>query len=163
MTNKVISAVGKEDFSLEVEFMSGEVKRYNMDYMLAQFPQFQTLKDDKKLFESVRVDAGGYGVSWNDDLDVDAQTLWEDGILIEMSKKAETDVNRLLAYRLSMAREVAGMTQKELAEKTGIYQADISRIERGLANPSVSTLKRLAEGLNMNLVIEFEPKNDMAV
>ena len=55
------------------------------------------------------------------------------------------------------------MTQKELAEKTGIYQADISKIERGLANPSVSTLKRLAEGLNMNLVISFEPRQDKAV
>lgn len=163
MTNKVISAVGKEDFSLEVEFMSGEVKKYNMDYMLARFPQFQALKDNRKLFNSVRVDAGGYGVSWNDDLDVDVQTLWEEGVLIEMPKKAEPDVNRLLAYRLSMAREVAGMTQKELAEKTGIYQADISRIERGLANPSVSTLKRLAEGMNMNLVIGFEPKKDVAV
>ena len=158
MTNKIISAVGKDDFSLDVEFMNGEVKNYKMDYMLNLFPQFQTLKEDKKLFESVRVDAGGYGVSWNDDLDVDAQTLWEEGILIEVSKKAEPDINRLLAYRLSLAREEAGMTQKELAEKTGIYQADISRIERGLANPSVSTLKRLADGLNMKLVIGFEPK-----
>ncbi|MBQ7765240.1 MAG: helix-turn-helix transcriptional regulator [Lachnospiraceae bacterium] len=80
-----------------------------------------------------------------------------------MSKKAKADVNRLLAYRLSLARETVGMTQKELAEKTGIYQADISKIERGLANPSVSTLKRLADGLNMNLVIEFKPKEDVAV
>lgn len=163
MTNKIVSAVGKEDFSLEVEFMNGDVKKYNMDYMLVQFPQFQTLKDDPKLFHAVRVDAGGYGVSWNDDLDVDAQTLWEDGVLVEMPKRTEPDINRLLAYHLSLARETAGMTQKELAEKTGIYQADISKIERGLGNPSVSTLKRLAEGLNMKLIIEFEPKKDVAV
>ncbi len=163
MTNKVISAIGKNDFSLEVEFMNGEVKKYKMDYMLSRFPQFQTLKDDKKLFKSVKVDAGGYGVSWNDDLDVDAATLYEEGILIEVSKKAETDVNRMLAYRLSMARETVGITQKELAEKTGIYQADISKIERGLANPSVSTLRRLADGLNMNLVIGFESKKDIAL
>lgn len=163
MINKIISAVGKEDFSLEVEFMNGDVKKYSMDYMLAKFPQFQTLKDDKKLFQSVNVDAGGYGVSWNDDLDVDAQTIWEEGVLIEMPKKEQPDINRMLAYHLSMARETVGMTQKELAEKTGIYQADISKIERGLANPSVSTLKRLADGLNMNLVIGFEPKEDVAV
>lgn len=163
MTNKIVSAVGKDDFSLEVEFMSGDVKKYNMDYMLVKFPQFQTLKDNQKLFHSVSVDAGGYGVSWNDDLDVDAQTIWEDGILIEMPKKEQPDINRMLAYHLSLAREAAGMTQKELAEKTGIYQADISKIERGLANPSLSTLKRLADGLNMNLIIGFEPKEDEAV
>ena len=163
MKNKIISAVGKNDFSLDVEFMNGEVKNYKMDYMLNLFPQFQTLKDDQKLFESVRVDAGGYGVSWNDDLDVDAATLYEEGLLIEVSKKAETDINRMLAYRLAMAREEKGITQKELAEKTGIYQADISKIERGIGNPSVLTLRRLAEGLNMNLVIGFEPKKDVAV
>lgn len=163
MTNKIISAVGKDDFSLEVEFMNGDVKKYDMDYMLTQYPQFQTLKENKKLFEAVRVDVGGYGVSWNDELDLDAQTIWEEGILIEVSKKVKPDINRLLAYRLALAREATGMTQKELAEKTGIYQADISKIERGLANPSVSTLNRLAEGLNMNLVIGFEAKTDMAV
>ena len=48
-----------------------------------------------------------------------------------------------------------GMTQKQLAEVTGIYQADISKIERGLANPSVSTLKRLADGMGLKLKIEF--------
>ncbi|MCX4321214.1 MAG: helix-turn-helix transcriptional regulator [Lachnospiraceae bacterium] len=38
---------------------------------------------------------------------------------------------------------------------TGINQADISRIERGFSNPSISTLKRLAVGLGKNLNIEF--------
>ena len=64
---------------------------------------------------------------------------------------------------LAALRRTSGMTQKELAERTGIYQADISKIERGLANPSVSTLKRLADGLDMNLIIGFEPKEDIAV
>ena len=76
MTNKIISAMGKDDFSLDVEFMNGEVKNYKMDYMLNIFPQFQILKEDKELFKAVRVDAGGYGVSWNDDLDVDAYTAF---------------------------------------------------------------------------------------
>ena len=48
------------------------------------------------------------------------------------------------------------MTQKELAEKTGIYQADISKIERGIGNPSVMTLKRLADGLEIELIIKFK-------
>ncbi|MCI8673466.1 MAG: helix-turn-helix transcriptional regulator [Lachnospiraceae bacterium] len=51
-----------------------------------------------------------------------------------------------------------GMTQKQLAEKAGIYQADISKIERGIANPSLNTLKRLAEGMDMTLKLEFIPK-----
>ncbi|MCD8067877.1 MAG: helix-turn-helix domain-containing protein [Lachnospiraceae bacterium] len=66
-----------------------------------------------------------------------------------------TSVMLQLAANLSEARERAGLTQKQLAERTGIYQADISKIERGLGNPSVAPLRRLAEGLGMELEIEF--------
>jgi len=53
------------------------------------------------------------------------------------------------------ARKESGMTQKELAEKTGITQADISRLEKGNANPSLRTLQRLAAGMNMRVKLEF--------
>lgn len=55
------------------------------------------------------------------------------------------------------ARQASGMTQKELAEKTGITQADISRLESGSANPSLKTLQRLADGMGMRLKLEFLP------
>ena len=43
------------------------------------------------------------------------------------------------------ARTSQNMTQKELAERTGINQADISKLENGTRNPSVNLLKRLAD------------------
>ena len=55
------------------------------------------------------------------------------------------------------ARKERGMTQKELAEITGISQADISRLERGTGNPSLKTLQRVAQALQMALKIEFVP------
>lgn len=55
------------------------------------------------------------------------------------------------------ARRQKQLTQKELAEITGIAQADISRMENGNANPSLQTLKRLAAGLGMALKVEFVP------
>ena len=55
------------------------------------------------------------------------------------------------------ARSKSGITQKELADRTGINQADISRIERGNANPSLRTIRRLAEGMGMRVKLEFEP------
>ena len=57
------------------------------------------------------------------------------------------------------ARKKCNMTQKELAERTGIDQSDISKIETGNANPALSTLKRLAEGMNTILKLEFIPKS----
>lgn len=61
------------------------------------------------------------------------------------------------------ARTAQNLTQKELAEKTGINQANISKLENGNMNPSLKLLKRLADGLGMNLRIEFVPKNSKAI
>lgn len=55
------------------------------------------------------------------------------------------------------ARLAAGISQQELSKRTGINQGDISKIERGTANPSLRTLKRLAAGLGRQLKIEFIP------
>ena len=60
------------------------------------------------------------------------------------------------------ARKRRNMTQKELAERTGIDQSDISKIETGNANPALSTLKRLADGMDMVLKLEFIPKQHNA-
>ena len=59
------------------------------------------------------------------------------------------------------ARTSKNLTQKELAELTGINQADISKLENGTRNPSVNLLKRLADGMGMALKIEFVPKQSI--
>ena len=56
------------------------------------------------------------------------------------------------------ARTSKNLTQKQLAERTGINQADISKLENGTRNPSINLLKRLADGMDMKLKIEFVPK-----
>lgn len=56
------------------------------------------------------------------------------------------------------ARTSQGLTQKQLSERTGIHQADISKLENGTRNPTLSLLKRLADGMGMSLRIEFVPK-----
>lgn len=66
----------------------------------------------------------------------------------------EMDVIRAIVN----ARTSQNLTQNELAKRTGINQADISKLENGTRNPSVNLLKRLAEGMGMVLKIEFIPK-----
>ncbi|MCM1237306.1 MAG: helix-turn-helix domain-containing protein [Ruminococcus flavefaciens] len=56
------------------------------------------------------------------------------------------------------ARKKAGLTQKELSSRTGIAQGDISKLENGNGNPSIKTLQKLAEAMNMTLKLEFVPK-----
>lgn len=154
MTHKIISVKPMENFILLVGFQNGIEKTYDMRNLYPVFPQFKVFESDIGLFNQVQVDTGGYGVSWNDNLDLDAEDIWEDGV--ETGNKQEVDAVMALAENLIKARDITGMTQKQLSESTGIYQADISKIERGLANPSLSTLKRLAEGMGLKLRIEFE-------
>jgi predicted transcriptional regulator len=77
------------------------------------------------------------------------------------SFKAEWDALQpelTIAQAMIDARKESGLTQKQLSERTGIAQADISKLERGNANPSILTLKRLADAMDMTLKIEFVPK-----
>ena len=55
------------------------------------------------------------------------------------------------------ARRTSGLTQKQLSERTGIAQADISKLESGNANPSLKSLQRLAAGMGMRVKVEFLP------
>ena len=54
------------------------------------------------------------------------------------------------------ARSAANLTQKQLAQRSGVSQANISKIENGNYQPSLSTLKRIAGALGKRLVVSFE-------
>ena len=58
---------------------------------------------------------------------------------------------------MKSARKYSGLTQKQLSAKTGITQSDISQLENGIANPSLSTLRRIATAMGMTLKVEFCP------
>jgi transcriptional regulator with XRE-family HTH domain len=70
------------------------------------------------------------------------------------SLQPEMDIKRAILN----ARIRAGMTQTELSKKSGISQADISRLENGSRNPSIALLKRLANAMDSTLKIEFVPR-----
>ncbi len=65
--------------------------------------------------------------------------------------------NRQVGEAIREARMMRGLSQYDIYLKHGIAQSEISKMERGLGNPQVSTLKRLADAMGMRLVIRFEP------
>ena len=155
MYHKIKTIKALDNLKLLAVFQDGTEKEYNVRTLDSIFPQFKELEMNPELFAQVKVDVGGYGISWNDELDLAADEIWECGITVG---KKEVGLANMVAERLVSARDSVGMTQCCLAEETGIYQADISKIERGLANPSLLTLQRLADGMDMEIVIEFVPK-----
>ena len=62
-------------------------------------------------------------------------------------------------YQLILAlielRSEQHLSQQEIANRTGINRSDISRIEHGNANPSLKTMKRIANALGKQLIISF--------
>ena len=64
------------------------------------------------------------------------------------------------AQTLIDARRRSGLTQQTLAERSGIRQSVISRLERGNGNPSIRTLQRLAGGMGMKLELTFVPDGE---
>ena len=95
---------------------------------------------------------GGYGIRWNDDLDIEAETIYEEGNTIRIEKPA---ANVMVGRAVAAARARKALSQKELSGLTGIDQSDLSKIERGIANPSVNTLNRIAEALEMELFVSI--------
>ena len=59
-------------------------------------------------------------------------------------------------------RKKINVSQEEMAKFLSLEQSSISRFENGTGNPSLRTLKRLAEGLGMSLKVEFVPKKPTA-
>lgn len=153
MTHRIKEVRTLDNFVVSVIFQDGTEKEYDAKNLFSVFPQFQIFETEQLIFEQVKVDVGGAGISWNDELDLAAEEIWANGV--DTGGVHEVDVLSELGVKLTKAREMVGLTQKELAERVNIYQGDISKIERGNANPSVKTLQRLAEGMGMKVKIDF--------
>lgn len=76
MFHRIKNITAKDDFILSAVFFDGTIKEYDVKPLFAEFPVFSALKTVHGLFEQVKVDAGGYGISWNDELDLASDELW---------------------------------------------------------------------------------------
>ena len=150
MFHKAVDMHFLDGTAMEVVFQDGKVKQYDMASLFDKYPQLRAL-EDRELFLSGKL-MGAYGIMWNDDLDIETETIYEDGVTVREEQPA---ANQAVAFAVTSARALSGMSQKQLAAATGIDQSDISKIERGVANPSVSTLERIAKALGGKLTISI--------
>ena len=140
---------------LQMTFIDGKIVEYDMSTMFSKYPQLKELERNRKLFESGYLDPGGYGVIWNDDLDFDATSIHEEGKVVGT---VPTTLNEQLGFQITLARESKGMTQVDLAKKSKIDQADISKLERGQGNPSLEKIKKILDGLDMSIELKIVDK-----
>ena len=76
--HKIKSIKPLENMILKVEFCSGEIKKYDIKKLTEKYEIFKKLKD-KEAFNQVKVDIGGYGIIWDDDIDLSSEEIWQHG------------------------------------------------------------------------------------
>ena len=144
-----IELVGFKNNLIYAKFNDGKVVSYDIRDFSEELPILKKLEENPSLFENGRKAPGGCGIIFNDEIDIACEELYENGTLISQEKVE--DLNLQIGNLFSLEREKKGITQSELAKITNIHQAEISKIERGIGNPSIKTLERLAEGLGLKL------------
>ncbi len=83
-------------------------------------------------------------------LDVNATKKEDDSL-----QMIDYDIAKEISELLVSVRKELNISQKQLSQKTGIPQANISKIENGKYLPSLLVLKRLCDGLGKKLVVDF--------
>ena len=143
MNNLIVKIEAKENLILIATFADGEVVSFDVKTLFERYPVFHALEDDK-LFNSVVIDGVGYGISWNDDLDLSSDGIYSRGNHIG---KVDPAIKLIVGQAIAEARNEKGMSQRDLASETGIMQAEISKIEQGKGNPTLTTLQKIAKSL----------------
>lgn len=82
MFHKIKNVTALPDYKISIQFSEGITKIYNVKELIEKNPMFKNLKNEK-LFYNVEVDVGGYGIIWNDDIDISCDELYEKGETIE--------------------------------------------------------------------------------
>ena len=106
MFHKVKNVFALPECRLSVQFSEGVTKIYDVKPLFEKIPLFASLKDDVVEFACVRVDVGGYGIVWNDDLDLSCDELWENGVQVN------TPFDGLMAF--SDATQLWGLNESTL-------------------------------------------------
>ncbi|MBE6537232.1 MAG: DUF2442 domain-containing protein [Ruminococcaceae bacterium] len=106
MFHKIKSVSPLPEYKLSVQFSEGVTKIYDVKPLFERFSFFRELKKHPEIFAAATVDVGGYGIVWNDDLDISCDELWENGV------QMNTPFDGLLAF--SDATELWGLNESTL-------------------------------------------------
>lgn len=147
-----IKLVLKEGTTFDVYYLDGFVKRYDILWLAKKFPQLNALKN-RELFLQGRL-LGWSTVQWNDELDISTEDPYYDGL--DVTDEYDDIENAIIGYKIKQKRLELRLSQEELATKIGIDQSDLSKIEKGNANPSIKMVYKIVCGLDSKLSINIE-------
>lgn len=149
---KITSIATLPDFILLIGFSTGEFKQFDVKPLIEKYQPFKALTEIKGLYEQAKIDVGGYGIVWNDELDLSADGLYEQGHPCQSPENIEKH-KQLLIETLVAARKNAKLSQKQLEVLSGVAQPCIARMETGSTDPQLTTLLKMLEPLGLTLSV----------
>ncbi len=105
MFHKIKNVSALPEYKLSVQFSEGVTKIYDVKPLFQKIPAFKSLESNND-FGGVYVDVGGYGIIWNDELDLSCDELWDNGTTVK------TPFDGLIAF--SDATELWGLNESTL-------------------------------------------------
>ena len=152
MFYKITSLSTLDDYILLAGFSNGIFKKFDLKPIINKYPPFQDLINIKGLYKQARIDVGGYGIIFNDELDISSNAIFEKGEEVKQTYNIDLSKEEFI-NEFNRIRKEAGLSQKQLEVISGVSQPIIARIENNQTDPQLSTLIKLLEPLGQKLKI----------
>ncbi|MBO7674284.1 MAG: DUF2442 domain-containing protein [Atopobiaceae bacterium] len=148
MFKKIASVQPFAENNLVLWFVDGETRLVDALEIIKNHEGYEAL-DDPELFRSARLAAEGYGVSWDNGLDMGCKELYECGTQINV---VDLEGQRLISGVVE-ARHEKGLSQAKLASAAGVKQPVVARLETGVNSPRLDTLLKVLTPLGKTLKV----------
>ncbi len=120
---KVVDVVPLLDVEVLVFFEDGKVKKFDVKKLFDQWPEFKALEDES-LFKKIKVEAGGYGISWNEELDCSEGELYQNGVDVPLKLddfRAFAENNLISTHEASSLLECSKQNIDDLVRRKKLH------------------------------------------
>jgi len=148
---EIVKVITEGNSTLVVLFSDGKYRRLDLKVFYEDHPEYKLL-EDLKILSNFKIMANVI-IKWTDELDLVADTVYE---YSNPCNYLESPTIALLGYKLKKARIERNISQQKLSRLTGIDQAEISKIENGLINPSIEYIEKITQALKRELLIDIK-------
>lgn len=161
MFNKIKNVELLPGFIIKAEFVCNVQKLYDIKPLFDKYKAFLPLREIKGLFEQARVDCGGYGIVWNDDIDIDANEIWYNGCTIlnndddiqqYLKVVAEESNPEVIVKAINEVAKIKGFNN--LAKKMKVGRESLYKSLNGETKPRFETIYKALQALGLKLSIK---------
>lgn len=149
------------DFLIRASFEGNVIKTYDFKPLFKKYPVFEPLKQ-RSFFDQAVVDCGGYGIKWNDDIDIDAAEIWYNGatdlnseqdIVNYLNAVVNEPDTKLFIKALDDVAKSKGVCS--LAKKMEVSRESLYKSLNGESEPKFKTIDKFLRAIGIG--IKFAP------